>query len=54
MGSPRYILFHSVEGRSVRDSPLLELFGCRYIGWERWLPYEIVIIGSSWDGPPIL
>ena len=36
----------------MRDSPLIDWFGCRYIGWERWLPYGIVIIGSSLDGPP--
>ena len=44
MGSPRYILFHSVEGRSVRDSPLLDWFGGGNIGWERRLPYIYLLL----------
>ena len=26
----------------MRDPPLLDWFGCRYIGWERWLPFKNV------------
>ena len=37
-----YVHFWILKNRSMRDSPLLDWFGRRYVGWERWLPYKNV------------